>query len=112
MKIIFTGLIVLIIVILHIIAFFFIIKKFLQIDKVSVKKSSKNNKSLDSNKEATFIILNYIIGYVTFFLTFYMASTGVLLIASHQIFDIPTPYSNHSLFGGNRTIYICNFIKG
>lgn len=105
MNIIFTGLIFLMITILHIIAFIFIIKNFLQIDEAN-EVSAKKIPEITVTKN-----ISEIINCVVILLSFYATYLGLLLIASHGLFDIGIPFSNHSLFL-NRTIYICNFIKG
>lgn len=100
MKLIFTGLIFLMIIILHIIAIVFIIKKFLKIDEATMKNSPASIVTGDIS-----VILNSVIGLVALF----VAVHGLWLIAYPRISNKPTLFSNYAL---NQTIYICNFIKG
>lgn len=104
MKLIFTWAIFLIVMILHIIAIIFMIKKFLKIDKTNIKKSPA---SIITGIIS--VIINCIIGYIAFCYAF----NGLLLMVSEMISYIDLPYSNHpprELL--NETVYICNFIKG
>ncbi|MBD5142620.1 MAG: hypothetical protein HDT22_03300 [Ruminococcus sp.] len=101
MNIIFTGLIFLMIIILHIIAFIFIIKNFLQIDEVSVKKSLKNTKEEP-------VLTSIIIGFIALLAIF----TGLPLLVRTSISGAKLSFSTHPATLFNKTIYICNFIKG
>ncbi|MDE6776797.1 MAG: hypothetical protein K2J25_02570 [Oscillospiraceae bacterium] len=103
MKLIFTWAIFLIVMILHIIAIIFIIKKFLQIDEVSVKKSPE---STEEEPVLISIILIFIIGFVAFCVTL----SGLMCIIYHP--SPPGVVTDFIIPSLDRTPYIYNFIKG